>query len=114
MIAGKDAPVHGEAKNSWLTGTAAWNLVAITQWILGIRPELDGLRVDPVLPAGWHGFTATRRFRGATYDISVRNPGHVSGRASRVRIDGQQIKGTLLPLVPAGITVHVDVLIGPG
>ena len=114
MIAGKDAPTHGEAKNSWLTGTAAWNLVAITQWVLGIRPELDGLRVDPVLPAGWPGFTATRRFRGATYDITVRNPDHVSGRAACVRVDGQRIDGTLLPLAPAGTTVRVDVLIGPG
>jgi cellobiose phosphorylase len=114
MIAGKDAPTHGEAKNSWLTGTAAWNLVAITQWILGIRPELDGLRVDPVLPAEWPGFTATRRFRGATYDISVRNPDRVNGRAGCVRVDGQRIDGTLLPLAPAGTTVRVDVLIGPG
>jgi cellobiose phosphorylase len=114
MIAGKDAPTHGEAKNSWLTGTAAWNLVAITQWILGIRPELDGLRVDPVLPAQWHGFTATRRFRGATYHISVRNPDRVSGRAGCVRVDGRQIEGTLLPLARAGTTVQVDVLIAPG
>jgi len=114
MIAGKDAPTHGEAKNSWLTGTAAWNLVAITQWILGIRPELDGLRVDPVLPAGWLGFTASRRFRGATYDISVRNPDHVSGRACCVRVDGQRIEGTLVPLAPAGTIVRVDVLIGEG
>ena len=74
MIAGPDAPTYGEAKNSWLTGTAAWNLVAITRWILGIRAEMDGLRVDPVLPASWAGFAATRRFRGATYQISVRNP----------------------------------------
>ena len=71
MIAGPAAPNHGEAKNSWLTGAATWNMVAITQWILGIRPEYDGLRVDPVLPAGWPGFTATRRFRGATYIIQV-------------------------------------------
>jgi cellobiose phosphorylase len=60
MIAGREAPTHGEAKNSWLTGTAAWNLVAITQWILGIRAEFDGLRIAPVLLAGWPGFTATR------------------------------------------------------
>ena len=59
MIAGKDAPTHGEAKNSWLTGTAAWNFVAISQWILGIRPEHDGLRIDPVLPADWGDFTVT-------------------------------------------------------
>ncbi len=72
MIAGKDAPTHGEAKNSWLTGTAAWNYVAITQWILGIRPEHDGLRVDPCVPSDWDGFRVVRRFRGATYDITVR------------------------------------------
>jgi cellobiose phosphorylase len=113
MIAGKEAPSHGEAKNSWLTGTAAWNFVAITQWILGIRPELDGLRVDPVLPAAWPGFTATRRFRGATYEITVRNPKHLRGRAARVLVDGRQIQGTLVPLALAGATVHVEVVIGP-
>ena len=75
MIAGTDAPTHGEAKNSWLTGTAAWNFVAITQWILGIRPEHDGLRIDPCLPSDWDGFRAVRRFRGATYDITVRVEG---------------------------------------
>ena len=71
MIAGRDAPTHGEAKNSWLTGTAAWNMVAISQWILGIRPEHDGLRVEPVIPGSWAGFRATRRFRGTTYEIEV-------------------------------------------
>ena len=81
MIAGTEAATHGEAKNSWLTGTAAWNLVAISQWILGIRAELGGLRIDPVLPADWPGFTATRRFRGATYEISVRKPAGLTGRA---------------------------------
>ena len=114
MIAGKDAPSHGEAKNSWLTGTAAWNYVAITQWILGIRPELDGLRVDPVLPSAWPGFTASRRFRGATYDITVRNPDRVSGRATCLLVDGKHITGTLVPLAKAGATVHVEVIIGRG
>ena len=74
MIAGKEAPTPGEAKNSWLTGTAAWNFVALTQWILGIRPDHDGLRIDPCLPTDWDGFTATRRFRGATYHVRVRKP----------------------------------------
>ncbi len=60
MIAGRDAPTHGEAKNSWLTGTAAWNYYAITQWILGIRPEYDGLRIAPVVPESWPGFTVSR------------------------------------------------------
>ena len=111
MIAGRDAPTHGEAKNSWLTGTAAWNLVAITQWILGIRAELDGLRIDPALPAAWAGFTATRRFRGATYQISVRNPDRVSGRVAHLDVDGQRIVGTLVPLAPAGATVRVEAVV---
>jgi len=72
MIAGRDAPTYGEAKNSWLTGTASWNYLAITQWILGIRPEYDGLRIAPVVPASWKGFEAVRKFRGVTYRISVR------------------------------------------
>jgi cellobiose phosphorylase len=114
MIAGRDAPTHGEAKNSWLTGTAAWNYVAITQWILGIRPELDGLRIDPVLPSGWPGFTATRRFRGATYQVTVRradtlNSGLAEGAG--LVVDGQRIAGTLLPLAPAGETVQVEVIL---
>ncbi len=113
MIAGKDAPSHGEAKNSWLTGTAAWNFVAITQWILGIRPELDGLRVDPVLPSAWSGFTAARCFRGATYEITVRNPDHVGGRVACLLVDGRQDQGTLVPLARPGATVHVEAIIGP-
>ncbi len=93
MIAGADAPTHGEAKNSWLTGTAAWNLVAITQWILGIRPEHDGLRIDPCLPSDWDGFHAVRRFRGATYDITVRVEG---GGTSSLVVDDRPIEGTLI------------------
>jgi cellobiose phosphorylase len=114
MIAGRDAPTHGEAKNSWLTGTAAWNYVAVTQWILGIRPELDGLRIDPVIPSAWPGFTATRRFRGATYEITVRRAGTLdSGMAegAGVRVDGTQVVGTVLPLAAAGATVRVEVVL---
>jgi cellobiose phosphorylase len=114
MIAGRDAPTHGEAKNSWLTGTAAWNFVAVTQWILGIRPELDGLRVDPVIPSAWPGFTATRRFRGATYEIAVRRAGLLdSGIAegAGLHVNGEQIVGTLLPLAACGETVKVEVIL---
>ncbi len=111
MIAGKEAATHGEAKNSWLTGTAAWNLVAITQWILGIRAELDGLRIDPVLPAAWPGFTATRRFRGATYEISVRKPAGQAGRVSLVCVDGEPIEGTLVPAAAPGRTVIVEAIV---
>lgn len=111
MIAGKDAPNHGEAKNSWLTGTAAWNYVAITQWILGIRPELSGLVIDPVLPRAWEGFTAVREFRGARYEITVRKPAGVRGRARHLTVDGTRIEGTLVPLAAPGVTVRVEVQI---
>lgn len=111
MIAGKDAPTHGEAKNSWLTGTAAWNYVAITQWILGIRPELSGLVIDPVLPRAWEGFTAVREFRGARYEITVRKPVGVRGRVRHLTVDGTRIEGTQVPLAPPGVTVRVEVLI---
>jgi cellobiose phosphorylase len=113
MIAGPDAPTYGEAKNSWLTGTAAWNFVAVTQWILGVRPEHDGLRIDPRLPSNWDGFRITRRFRGATYDISVRGGGVAGGRTSHLVVDGRRIEGTLLPLAPAGATVTVTATIEP-
>ncbi|GAB4193181.1 MAG: glycosyl transferase [Roseiflexaceae bacterium] len=100
MIAGRDAPTHGEAKNSWLTGTAAWNYVAITQWILGIRPTLDGLRVAPVIPSSWSGFMATRVYRGVTYHISVRREG--PGNRAALLVDGQALEGTLVPLPAEG------------
>ncbi|WP_322508402.1 GH36-type glycosyl hydrolase domain-containing protein [Anaerolinea sp.] len=109
MIAGKDAPTHGEAKNSWLTGTAAWNYVAITQWILGVRPELDGLRIDPCIPPEWEGFTFRRIFRGAEYVIEVRNPRHVSKGVTAVRVDGKVWQGNLLPILPPGVhTIEVE------
>jgi cellobiose phosphorylase len=115
MIAGPDAPTHGEAKNSWLTGTAAWNLVAVTQWILGIRAEHDGLRIDPHLPSGWAGFRVTRRFRGATYDITVRCRRAGRRRMSHLVVDDRRIEGSLLPLAPAGarVTVMATIETGP-
>jgi cellobiose phosphorylase len=122
MIAGRDAPTHGEAKNSWLTGTAAWNFVAITQWILGIRPELSGLRVEPVLPTSWPGFAAQRRFRDAIYEISVRREADATAVDSRAHnghvaydgylvVDGERVEGTLVPLAPPGTTVRVEVVL---
>ncbi len=107
MIAGRDAPTHGEAKNSWLTGAAAWNLVAITQWILGIRPEHDGLRIDPCLPAAWEGFTAEREFRGTTYRIRVGKQRGVVGRVLSLVVDGEHLAGNVVPVHPAGCVVDV-------
>ncbi|MGD2175344.1 MAG: hypothetical protein PVJ27_08070, partial [Candidatus Brocadiaceae bacterium] len=112
MIAGPDAPRCGEAKNSWLTGTAAWCYVAITQYILGIRPDYDGLRVDPCIPPEWDGFRVERRFRGATYCISVTNPEGVSKGVKRVAVDGREIEGSLLPVFGDGRTHEVAVRMG--
>ena len=100
MIAGKDAGRHGEAKNSWLTGTAAWNFVAISQYILGITPDYDGLKVDPSIPAAWDGFKASRTFRGDVFDITITNP------------DGNAIEGNVLPVFGDGKTHTVEVVMG--
>jgi cellobiose phosphorylase len=100
MIAGRDAPTHGEAKNSWLTGTAAWNYVAITQWILGIRPTYEGLQIAPVIPSDWPGFTATRLFRGVNHRISVERIG--KGNSISLTVDGEPVAGSIVPLPPAG------------
>lgn len=100
MIAGRDAPTYGEAKNSWLTGTAAWNYVAIGQWILGLRPDHDGLRVDPCIPSAWDGFQATRRFRGNTYHVTVHNPHHLCRGVRALLVDGQRVAGNLIPAPP--------------
>ncbi|HET6954192.1 MAG TPA: glycosyl hydrolase family 65 protein [Acidimicrobiales bacterium] len=107
-IAGRDAPAYGEARNSWLTGTAAWSFVAVTQWILGLRPDHDGLRIDPCLPAGWDGFRATRRFRGASYAVTVRKPPGTRARVRHLVVDGRRIEGNLVPPAPAGTTVTVE------
>jgi cellobiose phosphorylase len=89
MIAGKDAFKPGEGKNSWLTGTAAWNYYAITQWILGIRPDYDGLIIEPVIPDSMPGYRVSRIFRGTRVEIEVKNPkGLESGTLSLV-VDGK-------------------------
>ena len=106
MIAGRDAPTYGEAKNSWLTGTAAWNYYAITQWILGIRPTYDGLEIAPVIPATWSGFRAMRKFRGATYHITVRRTG--SGNRVSLVVDGVPVSGNTVPLSDGAEDVPVE------
>lgn len=112
MIAGKDAYKPGEAKNSWLTGTAAWNYYAITQYILGIRPEYDALIIDPCIPEQWDGFRVTRVFRGVTYHIEVTNPEHVSKGIKSVALDGGAVSGNRLPILDAGSEHKVRVVMG--
>jgi len=110
MVAGPASARHGEAKNSWLTGTAAWNYVAATQWILGIRPESDGLRVDPCIPPEVSGFTVSRIFRGSRYRITVTNTG-VSRGVRRMRVDGERVEGNLIPDFADGKSHQVDVVL---
>ncbi|GAA0134077.1 glycosyl transferase [Paenibacillus sp. YSY-4.3] len=112
MIAGKDAVNHGEAKNSWLTGTAAWNYVAITQAILGIQPEFDGLKLDPCIPSSWNGLQVTRVFRGDTFEISIKNPSHVSKGVKSITIDGKAIEGNVIAPIGDGRTHQVEVVLG--
>jgi len=106
MIAGKDAPTHGEAKNSWLTGTAAWNYYAITQFILGIRPTYSGLMIAPVIPTQWKGFFVTRIFQGVLYNISVKREG--KGNNVRLTVDGVAMEGNVIPKPQIG-TLKVTV-----
>lgn len=103
MISGPEAVVKGEAKNSWLTGTAAWTYVAMTQYILGVRPTFDGLQVAPVIPSTWKGFEMTRKFRGVTFKIKVERQG--SGNESSILVDGKAIQGNIIPVPGSGAKV---------
>jgi cellobiose phosphorylase len=96
-IAGKDHPNFGAARQSWLTGTSAWMFKVTTNWILGIRPQYDGLLVDPCIPKIWAKFTVIRHFRNAIYEIRVRNPDHVSKGIKDVTVDGRKSKTSLIP-----------------
>lgn len=112
MTAGKDATRPGEAKNSWLTGTAAWNWYAVTQFILGIRPDYDGLRVDPCIPDSWPGYEVDRTFRGARYHIKVENPARVCRGVRTVTVNGKPVEGNLIPLQPEGSENNIVVTLG--
>ncbi len=112
MIAGRDAPTHGEAKNSWLTGTAAWTFLSISQAILGIRPALDGLEIAPCLPSDLKEFHVKRLFRGSVYLIHVDNSAGVESGISSFHVNGEPIRGTLIPVFPEGSTVTVEITMG--
>lgn len=107
MIAGKDAAKPGEAKNSWLTGTAAWNYYAITQFILGIKPAYGGLEINPCIPAGWNQFSVKRLFRGAEYQINISNPKGVCKGVASIKVDGQTIDGNIVKHQPGKHLVEV-------
>ena len=112
MVAGRDAATFGEAKNSWLTGTAAWTFVDVSQYILGIQPTLAGLKIDPCIPHEMDGFTLRRVWRGATYEIVVENPDHLEKGVKATTVDGKPVSGNILSPVPAGSTVEVKIVMG--
>ena len=112
MVAGCDAATFGEAKNSWLTGTSAWTFVSISQSILGIKPTLDGLEIDPCIPSWLTGYTVKRRFRGATYVITVNNPTGVQHGIRELAVNGNVQQGRIIPPAAPGETVNVNVTMG--
>lgn len=112
MIAGRDAVFFGEAKNSWLTGTAAWTFVNISQHILGLLPTHEGLSVDPCIPHDFGDFELTRKFREGTYHVQVRNPKQVEKGVVSLRVDGQEIAGNVIPYVRGKKEYQVEVTLG--
>ena len=95
-----------------MTGTAAWNYYAITQYILGIRPDYYGLIVDPVIPKSWKGFKVKRKFRGSIYDIEVENPYHISSGIKEISIIGKKVDELLIPAFNDGKTHKIKIVLG--
>ena len=111
-ILADEHPQFGLARNSWLSGTASWMYQAGTQWILGIRAEYDGLRVDPCIPSKWNGFRVTREYRGASYLITVNNPKHVCKGVEKVTVNGGEAEGSLIRAHKGASLVQVKVTLG--
>ncbi|MBP3616493.1 MAG: glycosyl transferase [Lachnospiraceae bacterium] len=112
MVAGRDAKFHGEAKNSWLTGTAAWTFVNISQYILGVYPTHNGLSINPCVPKGFGDFTLTRAFREGVYNITVKNPQNVEKGVVSLEVDGAKVDGCVIPYVKGKTEYNVTVTMG--
>ena len=111
MIAGKAAVNHGEAKNSWLTGTASWTLLTIMQGFAGLKPDYDALVLDPCLPPDWPQIRITRKFRGATYAITVTNPNGISKGIRQIKVNGKPVQGNRIPIAESGAHVIVEAVL---
>ena len=108
MVAGKDAPTFGEGKNSWLTGTAAWTFTVLTQGILGIQPDYDGLRIDPCIPSSFEEFRVRRQYRGTVYNITIHNPHRHEKGVKKILVDGKEISSRVIaPEGKASLEVEV-------
>lgn len=112
MVAGKDAPKHGEAKNSWLTGTAAWTFVNVSQYILGIQPDFDGLYIDPCIPEELEELKIKRHYRGADIYIDIKNPEHIEKGVCKVEVDGQETESGYICPDGTKKEYHVTVVMG--
>ncbi|MCR5321210.1 MAG: glycosyl transferase [Lachnospiraceae bacterium] len=112
MVGGKDAKFHGEGKNSWLTGTAAWTFCNISQYILGVYPTHKGLSVDPCTPSDFGDFSIERSFREGKYFIDVKNPNHVEKGVQKLIVDGKEVEGTVIPYEKGKKEYHVEVVMG--
>ncbi len=112
MVAGADAKFHGEAKNSWLTGTAAWTFVNVSQHILGVYPTHKGLSIDPCVSKGFGDFELTRKFREGTYNIKVVNPDNVEKGVKSITVDGKPVDGCVVPYEKGKTQYDVIVTMG--
>ena len=112
MVAGRDAKFHGEAKNSWLTGTAAWTFVNISQYILGVYPTHKGLSINPCVPKGFGDFKLTRAFREGIYNIEVKNPNDVEKGVVSMVVDGTPVEGNVIPYEKGKTVYNVVVTMG--
>ena len=111
-ILGDEHPQFGLGRNSWLSGTASWCYQAATQWILGIRAEYDGLRINPCIPSKWEGFKATRVYRGVKYNITVTNPQHVCKGVAKISLNGKPVMGNVIRADEGLQEVNVEVEMG--
>ncbi len=112
MVVGADGVNHGEGKNSWLTGTAAWTFTCISQYILGIKPTLEGLCIDPCIPKEWDGYICERMYRGVRYHITVHNPAHLEKGIAKMTVNGEIVAGNIIPLCEGKTDCQVVVEMG--
>ncbi|MGF1764155.1 GH36-type glycosyl hydrolase domain-containing protein [Aliivibrio kagoshimensis] len=111
FVMGRDHKDHGRANHPWLTGTSGWAYVAATNWILGVRVSFEGLIIDPCIPTEWPGFEVTREWRGARFEITVKNPNNVSKGVTSITLNGEAVEGAI-PAQKAGSVHHVVVIMG--